>query len=451
MPPNNFSIVVDWAQTERADAHPEDYCIGELNVTADGAPLAKNKDRELGNEKECALVSALPFARWAASSFWRILYEPGPLNDQPAPVWWRMAHEMTSIGEGWAWPHIAFTSDTCQVRIIAHGQSEVDSSWQRARYTASGEWYIPLPEMREGLRNFITEVKDRLSEAGRAPEITDELNERLAEDRDDGARNYRIIEAMLGYDPGYGPAPLMRKFCDLAERRVDMAILMEIAGGLNPLAGLERNDQFSGLERAYSSMKSGVKATLKLPHISRPSAREPWDYGQQLARDLRRQYGLSCTEGIDQKCLLDFFRLTRSQFQRVPSAGAVSLCKKYNDRLSISFKSMRSCSSFYMEQRRFQLGRILGAYLASAPHAKWLALSDGSTWEQQMQRNFACEFLAPLDGILAMIPTEPNDLSLTQVQKIAKHFEVTPFTLINSLMNNHKMDRESAERLLKAA
>lgn len=451
MPDNNFSIAVDWTQTERPDAAPEDYCIGNLGITAHTFSLAKNRDKVLGSEKKCALVSALPFARWAASSFWRILYEPGPLTDQSAPLWWRMAHEMTSIGEGWAWPDITFISDGRLVHVTAQEQSEAASSWQRARYITSGGWDIPVPEMRDALRNFITGVKERLSEAGSAPEVAEELNERLEEDEDFGARDYRIIEAMLGYDPGDAPARLMRKFCDLAEYRVDMAVLKELAGGLNPLFGCRRDDQVSALERACGSMKSRVRATLKLPDIPRPSTSEPWEYGQQLARALRKQYSFSDTEKIDKKRLLELFSLTRSQFQRVPLVGDVSICKKENSHISLSFKSMKSGSSFYLEQRRFQLGRVLGAYLASAPHEKWLTMSGGSTWDQQMQRNFSSEFLAPLDGILEMIPTDPNNLSLDLAKEIAKYFGVTPYTIISNLMNNHKMDRESAQTLLRAA
>lgn len=134
-------------------------------------------------------------------NWWRLRYET-----EHDTIDWRLAHEMSAAGGGFAWPPISVHGDVDVVRWTV-GESNEDPvlpvHFNRPRsLEAIGR------DHEEGIGRFITAVVDRLHEHSTHADIA-EPYQRLAivwhevqrERADPQERSWRRLEAMLGFDP----------------------------------------------------------------------------------------------------------------------------------------------------------------------------------------------------------------------------------------------------------
>lgn len=361
-----------------------------------------------------------------------------------------MAHELAAVGGGYAWPSLTFSSDGKNSRVSARAQREEATTRQRVAYIENCDVEMSVPAMRDELLAFLDQTALR-AEAKGETELAARVDTLRLDIAEKDIREYRIIEAMLGYDPNFAPAKLMERFCSLS-LRMRMDILEEIASGLNPLGGWGHEEQIHMLEKAINAANAGVSAKVRLELSERPLIDNPWEYGRELARQTRRLLGLLPDKIMDAKALLECLGLVKGQLAKIQETGRIALCHKKRENLNINFQSTsRHAAIPWLIKKRFQLARILGAFLVSANDDDWLAISASSTWNQQVQRNFASELLAPLAGILEMLPTCPQEMNIKDTKKIARHFDVSPRTIIHSLVNQNRITSEKGEALMAYA
>lgn len=92
--------------------------------------------------------------------------------------------------------------------------------------------------------------------------------------------------------------------------------------------------------------------------------------------------------------------------------------------------------------RRFELARLIGDRLVSAPGSHLLPATHSVTYRQKYQRAFAAELLCPFD---ALEHTLRDDYSLEAIQDAAAYFSVSPLTVRTLLVNHERLAREELD------
>lgn len=446
-----FGLDVQWLPTPRflstvdpGEREEGDFLCNLAIIIGDR--IATANETAAGVARDSICVSALPLARWLCASFWRILYEPGPHSGQSIPHSWRMAHELPAVGEGYAWPEIRFVSDCRAVEIRSVEQSRKEALFQQARYIVSAETRLPVGKLMRVLLEFLHTVAERAKYAENSAFHVDlETLAKEAADRD--TAEYNMIEAMLGYDPEEAPDELMDRFCDLSGR-VPIAELAELACGLNPVCGIRREDQLR--ELAGVLQQQGIPARIAFTVPKRPHMAPPWEFGRRLARMVRDILGLGPQNKVSTDELLGLGEVTESAYERMEGSGAVGLCRKDGDRFTIALPTFPTSAAIpAWIRKRFHFARVLGAFLASEKATDWLAISRSNSWVQQVQRNFASEFLAPIVGILEMVGKNPKDMTPKAIEEAAGYFEVSSQTILHSMCNQGKISPDLAGGLLE--
>ena len=83
-----------------------------------GKTLLTRLLREQGSKTDEALQAApAPLAFWLCDNWWRLRWEPIPPGGR-SPAW-RLRHELTAVGGGYAWPRLAFWGDVERVGILS--------------------------------------------------------------------------------------------------------------------------------------------------------------------------------------------------------------------------------------------------------------------------------------------------------------------------------------------
>ena len=137
----------------------------ELHIFIDGIDLIPSSG-----------YPSMPFARFLAYNFWRILYENEIRDDYD----FRCAHEIGSIGLGFNWPKIIFMRKDNSIQIITDRKT----------------FLIPIEDFENGIHQFIGQCSQHDKTLKCLWEIVkDDL-------KNETQKNLRINEAIRGLDPG---------------------------------------------------------------------------------------------------------------------------------------------------------------------------------------------------------------------------------------------------------
>lgn len=420
-------------ETSYLSSGPDALCWLEIKA-GDNLLTANVRD---GVERAGILISPLPLARWFGNSFWRLTSETGPGWEQTPDFSWQMAHQMQASGEGYVWPNLLLYSNDRQISLVAGKQDEWQSRMQGCQFVTEAICQLSIGQVREELLRFIGES----SRITHEEELEYRHGQILKELAEEDFRHYRELEAMLGYDPDCAPESLIDLFAD---SELDYSSLAEIASGLNPLAGVKQEDQEEKFGNIVSN-DNGLAVRFDLPRHALAKSEDPWTGGRKLAKWLRKQLGLDSDSWIAPQTLLDCLRLTKGQFEDLPAVQDASLCAMDDNRATIKILEGRSRQP---QNLRFQAARIIGAWLTTPVDARWFTLTKSMSWEQQCQRNFAAEFLAPINAISNMLK-ETGITGADNIRRVAEHFLVSPMTICHSLASHGLIDKQEASRLMR--
>lgn len=421
----DFKIIPEWL-----GGMDSEFC--RLGVTSDKLNLTAHKGSQ---ESDKILVSARPLAEWLLASIWRILHEPGPgtgiekLNHS-----WRMAHELQAAGGGFFWPNATFFSCGENVEIRAstafYGQEMIYAE----RYTEAGSDFVSRKHFKDAVCSFLKAASERNAA------IKTFVNLLNTEFNDKEKKRYRELEAMLGYDPNGAPNDIINLLVDKIES-AGLETVEELACGLNPINFDCVQNQLELARERLEPVQDAPKGDISVSLKEKPNLDLPWDYGRECAHMLRTECGVSQDDPLETNTLLDCAGLDMRQFEKIPQTGAISACAVENKKVSFSFQTVFSPAA-----RRFQLARVLGDYLALRGNCKYLVVSHASTWQQQMQRNFAAELLAPAHSIKNLL--DEKGWTPDNFLEVANRYQVTPRTIGHNLMNQQMASRGNVERIL---
>ena len=412
--------------TRFGDPNPDGICGLEMRVG--DAVLTRVVRSGSGAEDKRIRIPAAPLAFWFAANWWRLRWEPR--TSAPSDSW-RMAHEMSAIGHGHAWPRVTIWGDRDRVMLIA--RAEPPGIAGPVRFLTNAVVFTPGPDFEATVDRFLDEAVGIVPAADR-DELKELVNMLNGERRDADSSRWRRLEAVSGYDPDDAPEALIASLCELETRyrSEDVEEAVAAAPGSNAADTLEAI--LEAAKHAAPVDFGGSVHAMRL--MSKPVDRlQPWALAEHVAGELRRDLRLG-TRPLLNRALGELAgipaRLLGNHTATPPHPYALRLTRSAS-------RSTVLLTARWAHDRRFQLARAIGDAIWSN-NSELGPISGLSSSRQKFQRAFAAALLCPEEGLREYLGSEdPED---TDIAAAARHFHVNEKTVRTVLVNKHLMERQ---------
>lgn len=419
--------VVDWLAASSGEAKERETLASlKIIVGPDAIPASEVEDTVAKTVRPFINVSAYSLAKWLIVNWWRLRWEPSP--SQPT-FDWTNSHSLASVGEGFAWPALTFSSDGEFVQLRQESESKPDVS--SIRYLQNFTLDVPALDLERAIDAFLDQVEARL--AARCPAETElrELRAELSAERQDLQEAASCkLQALGGFDPGAAPDDWLRAVNELG-KSAGRAATEEIVAVAPALS--------DGLASARSVLDAMRVATtevkldwISLKHQEMGVPEIPWERGARLARELRKSLGLlggALTNDALGDLLGTHFPLAKSLWK-----GDRALLGGYRNGSTRVLVTNERVSS-----QRFYVARLIGAAVAAPSDESVLPVSTAGTALQKLQRSFAQEFLCPWVDLDAF--TDESGIDDDALADAAAHFQVSEQVVRSTLVNKGKLSR----------
>lgn len=433
---DSLEIEADWISFGEPET-AEDYAFARLRMLSQDASLIQLEDTVARSTRDHAYLNALDLARWLASNWWRLLYEPVP---KTASSDYRASHELTAISGGGAWPSIAISSDGEIVTLDVDASPGSDRQRQAVVYFRADRRQVAVGDFEGAMDDFVTRVRSRLAAVERADETLEELWEALSAERADADLRWRRrLEAVAGFDAETAPAELLDEAASFGARYGRDAALEMLALWSGQWSDRAReviarltgaNAPVMDLRALMDRVAAGVRKIDGEPGL-------PWQRAGRAARFVRAEFGLGDRPipddelvglaGLGTTALLDQQETGAAAPLSDLSAGLAEEGDAGLYRVGIRKRK-------HKENRRFEVTRVFSDILVSAPSERFHAAHDGLTARQKFQRAFACEFLCPLEAMKARVsPGLPDE---EEIRDVADEYGVSWWIVERALIND---------------
>jgi hypothetical protein len=397
--------------------------------------------RESGNRRDDSLIAPpAQLAFWLCDNWWRLRWEGICARNQPAE--WRLAHDLSSIGGGYAWPRLTIWGDLDRIGLAS--RSDPVGVVGPVRYLTDALLFVDAREFELATDRFLDRVSDIEHGFGTDRDALRSLVGTLREEREDPEiAIWRRLEARLGYDPDTGPEAAIVEANNLASRFGLESVEEAIAAspGADSPYTLARELEATRTSGQICDFSAIVAAVSK---VDRNPAVRPWEAAEKAAEQVRSAAGIGSGTLLNKR-LADLLGVESAVFKPQPSIDhrAYGLRLRNNDegeRQSVLLRSRHT------RARRFELCRALGDTLWARGEAMGpLATRTSSTARQRFQRAFAQSLLCPFDELRDLLGSDcPEDEDITEA---ATHFHVDYDVVRSLLVNKGVIGRESFFRL----
>ena len=413
----HFQISSEPVPSDRLDnggVHALKISVGSRTLTR----LLRGK----ANEPRDSLHAPLgPFAFWLADNWWRLRHEAKPIEAITAD--WRLAHDMSDIGGGTAWPVLRFWGEGSRVGV----ESKPTEAWPNGpvRYLTEHEGHIAAEEWERETDRFIRSVIETASYGHDRDELQELYGQLVDERNDSETRQWRTLEAKLGFDPDDAPDDLMEGFQSLLDR-FDLEDIEEAVQSVDQTLRAADIKSFVDSVRDQAEQVNFESALDGVRPLEWSPDTPIWEPAEDLASKLRSLWGLgrgavsdsdlAARLGLNRR-FLD--RRDLSQFNEprteLPFGIRVSSPRSRSHQ-AIALKGFSSGA------RRFELARAVGDYCWTNG-SSFGPLSKAGTDRQQFQRAFAQELLAPFASLKRYAASYSDDDEM--VTAAARNFRVS--------------------------
>lgn len=407
---------------------------GSLRISIGQKSATLVLDESSKSVRDHIYVSAYPVANWIAASWWRLLFESAP-NSTPSTDW-RMSHELAAAGEGFLWPTVRIVSDGEWADVSSHA-APAESRYP-IRYLTNSHSRVPLEELRTTLKCFVELVLSRLETIGIANSPLRHLwNEVQLESGDLSLAATRRLEARLGYDPNEAPTTILDELKLLAAT-AGTSTSEEIASECSRAASLQELYRIVEISKSSGTpCKFGSSSVMRPTWIATAGV-SPWERGWRLARELRTAANLDLSPLSNEKLsgLLETTSaiLTDAASSQTPAPVSLAIREPGMEDGRLHLRKRLPTS------RRFEFARIVADSAITNPlDDRWLIATDARTARQKLQRAFAAELLAPIDGVRSQLE---GDYSEETIENVAGQFQVSPLLVRSQLANHGVMPME---------
>lgn len=426
---DSLEFHVSWLE-RRHGTTAEKATFGELEINVGQLSLTELEDRAARTVRTCARVSILHLARWLASNWWRLRWEP-----EAAGVDWRMSHHLAAAGGGFLWPPISFSTDGEHVAVRSVAQLGNPNS--PVRYLRTAEALVSASAFENGVDGLLSCVVERLVACGLDDEVRS-LWEAVGNERNDaGVQQLRRREALLGLDAETVSAEILERLYENSSWMGDAALDEVLAAG--------RFDESEGCIALLKSWSTDSNVILDLDGFVQIGRRhrkgavngwQPWERGVDFARAVRDDLGLGLEPVASERL-----------HELVGTDVAATTFPRSDGRLAAGFVSSGGIDSVgvvlrgrHPTSRRFDAARIIGDAAYHADSDRVLPVTDRGTARQKFQRAFAQEFLCPIDAVREMIKSSAP--SVSELEDVAERFQVSEYLVRTALVNRGVASRD---------
>lgn len=385
-------------------------------------------------------------AFWILDNWWRIFHEPEPAHAVTPE--WLLAHDMSSIGGGYAWPPIRFWCEGDQVGIRT--QPQYWDSPAPVRFEADHVGVIPTDDVERSFDGFLERVCEFATDD---LDTLLDLHQQLKREREDrDVATWRMIEAELGFDVDEAPAELMERLGglidELGQEAVSEACISEQGSGV--AHALEQGLRAVEDSRTKVDLSTAIAAARSHPTEDSesgfmPNSRvPPWKRAEEAAGRLREN--LAVPSGpIPNRCIQDLLGVSAHHFNHIRSFRAIPYGVRRGD--PDQGTSTVALRASWPEAKRFELCRVLGDAIWSANDRLGL-ISSAKSVRQKFQRAFAQSFLCPFRDLLDFMGTDSP--TAEDVTAAAQGFRVSERLVQTTLVNKRVIDQEQFEQMVAA-
>ena len=420
--------------------------IRQIGIQADGKFLTKLL--RVSSNREDAFLHAPPsqLAFWILDNWWRILHEPEPAGGVTAK--WLPAHDLSSIGSGYAWPPIRLWGEGDQVGIRTRPQCR--NAPAPVRFEARHSGLIPTADVERSFDSFLERVRDF---AAHDRDALIDLHRQLRSEREDPeVAIWRSIEAKLGFDVDEAAEELMDRLDGFVDEFGQEAVSEACIAQQGTGAARALEEGLGAVEDSRTKVDLSTAIAAARSHRGEqsdsgfaPSAGEPpWKRAEEAASRLREK--LAVPSGpIPDRRLRDLLGVSTHQFNRIRSFRSIPYGVRRRDQDHGT--STVALKSSWPQAKRFELCRVLGDGIWSANDRLGL-ISSAKSARQKFQRAFARSLLCPFRDLLDYIGTDsPTPADVTAA---AQRFRVSERLVRTTLANRNVIGGEHFERMAAA-
>jgi hypothetical protein len=404
---------------------------GAMAITATGLVLTRLQRLEANEPDDFVRIPLARFGFWLADNWWRLRYETSPRGE--ATPDWRLAHEINSIGGGFAWPRVAIWGEG--QRIVLTSRADPPGVAGPVRFLTDAIVFVGADDFEGALDGALVQIQQQATsdEAPALRAVVDALN---AERADPDSAQWRRLEAIAGFDCDEAPDDLMARLAGLLERYGVEDIEEAVAAhpGTDTTRLLQETIDAGSSVHDVADFSEAMKLAGQRPD---GLAREPWQRAEQYARGMREAFGHR--DGpLRNARLAELLGIQATALKsRGPSQGRAlpyGLRLKSGSRVSqhLLLVSRRGAA------RRFEAARCLGDAIWSQS-SQLGPISLARTARQKFQNAFAASLLSPASSVIAYVGSEnPSD---EDISAAAQYFHVSEKVVRTILVNKYVMGR----------
>lgn len=421
-------------------AAPDDPCPIRIAV---GDLVLTRLLRQPGNQPDDSLIAPpAALAYWLCDNWWRLRWETFPMQEPTAD--WHLAHNLTSVGGGYAWPHVLIWGDTDRIRILS--RSDPIGVVGPVRYLTDALAYVAAADFEAEVDRLLDRVADEQTGFGIDRAALRALIAALRDERADAElATWRRIEARLGYDPDQGPDETIAASEQLARQYGTEGVEEAISAA----PGIDTAQVLSGeidAARTHGTVCDFSAILAAVGVVPRRSQEPPWVVAEETAARVRAAAGVD-PGPLPSRRLADVLGASPWTFRK----RARQPKRSYGLRLRTGDSGERhqvSLRAHLATGRRFELCRALGDILW-APGQPLGPLADTHSTRQQFQRAFAQSLLCPFEDLRAFLQADrPDD---DDIREAADHFAVSTRVIETVLANKGVIPRDRLEDRIEAA
>ena len=459
-----MSFTIDVRKSDRVDSRGA-WKIAIRSGETSFTRLFRARDNQ---PDEYVVAPPTQLAFWLVDNWWRIRWECLPSAGITAE--WRLAHDLSSVGGGYAWPRLAVWGEDERVGLLS--RSDPPGVVGPVRYLSDAFEFVRADDFERECDEFLQNVVDEYaSDAADRAALREQVSTLQKERADPVFSAWRQTEARLGFDVDEAPEQTVEALIGLAglygQKNVDEAatampgtesadvlaqeieaarksrVTCDFTGALAAYGqpALFRSVGQSGSVSPSADEASGLREIFLVsesllgdsPGLKNP----PWVLAEQAASALRTAVGQS--QGpLRSAALADLLGTSGETFRATQPQAGTRL--PYGLRLAAdnAAKNQIVLRSRWPHDRRFEAARALGDFIWTGGSAMG-PLAASKTARQKFQRAFAQSLLCPYDDLVAYIGT--TDPTEGDVAAAARNFHVSERVVRTVLVNKHIWDR----------
>lgn len=429
----SLSIECDPIDQPAANDPVERRTWSALRIRVGGRTVTRMWDKTLREERSLLYLPAFPIAQWLVENWWTLLNEPSPYAELPKPspthLAWIKRHCLRSAESGLLLPALYLFNDGRGIGVEWQADDPDVFKNMPAEFGDSGVDHLDKESTADNLAEFVTEILRRVEELN--DERVDQLrvNWRAIRSADVDEASFCAVVARMGVDP-YDPSQVPDELAAFVEEAVtdpEWPLARDLTEATQPdwLAS-----QWSWVQQTKARWQLGPM-TMRALASADVAELSPSGQGYRLAAIMRERAGLAPSDPVG--CFEDVAHTLaevpfRSQEENhVPGSG-VRAAVGWNDKREIVVAGPRPQR---VSSLRFLDARGLYHALFACDRSERL-VTDAYTWDQQVSRAFAAEFLAPQAALTARTGGRTDH---SKVEELANDFGVSPMVIEKQLEN----------------